>query len=87
MFVNQAEKIASYVGFDTLTERWVKPNDTALPIQRGCCAVFLSCSLVCDWNYCDVVHFDKEEQSPEMPFARLMREVRCACLWMSVAVV
>jgi hypothetical protein len=47
--------------------------------------VYLSCSLVCDRNYCEVVHFDKEEQSFEM-FARLMREVRCACLWMSVAV-
>ena len=46
---------------------------------------FYECSLVCDRNYCNVVHFDKEEKSHEM-FARLMREARCPCLWMSVAV-
>ena len=67
MFVNQAEKIASYVGFDTLTERRVKPNDAALPIFAWLLwCQFLPCSLVCDRNYCDVVYFDKEEQSPEM---------------------
>jgi hypothetical protein len=33
MFVNNAEKIGSYVGFDTLNERRVKPNDSALPIS------------------------------------------------------
>ena len=39
MFVNQAEKIASYVGFDILTERR----------DSYCVVVVLpSCSLVCD---------------------------------------
>jgi hypothetical protein len=33
MFVDQAEETASYVGFDTFTERRVKPNDAALPIS------------------------------------------------------
>jgi hypothetical protein len=42
------------------------------------------------------MHFGKDEQSPEMfaplalhapeMFARPVREVRCACLWMSVVV-
>jgi hypothetical protein len=49
------------------------------------CINLSACSLVCDRNYCNVMHFDKEEQSHEM-FARLMREARCPCLWMSVAV-
>ena len=40
MFVNQAEKIASYVGFDTLTE-WRVNNKIILRclFMRGCCGV------------------------------------------------
>jgi hypothetical protein len=41
MFVNEAEEIASYVGFDTLTERRVKPNDAALPISAWLLWCFL----------------------------------------------